>query len=226
MGFKAAFFDRDNTLTCADPKITSTVRGLICDWSNVPYPPTGQEQTLAFRLAEYPEYGCKTIEEEKAFFRRMYVELLKLRGISERVDERADMLLEMSYCKDRAPHPDAVKTLEYFKGCGYRLGVISDTSLSLRQTLEGAGIAHYFDCFIYSDLVGVMKPDPLIYNTALGSLGVKAEESLYVDDYDVEADGARALGFTSFHIDRTGGDDTEWGITSLWDMVEYVRSHP
>ena len=48
-----------------------------------------------------------------------------------------------------------------------------------------------------------MKPEPAIYQAALDALGTTAAESLYVDDYNMEAEGARSLGFTAFHIDRS-----------------------
>jgi FMN phosphatase YigB (HAD superfamily) len=44
-----------------------------------------------------------------------------------------------------------------------------------------------------------------------------------VDDYNVEADGARDLGFTSFLIDRNGSSNDEWAINSLTKMVEFVK---
>ena len=60
-----------------------------------------------------------------------------------------------------------------------------------------------------------------MYQTALDALGVRAEESLYVDDYDVEADGARKMGFTAFHICREGEPKEKWDIASLAEMVAY-----
>lgn len=53
-----------------------------------------------------------------------------------------------------------------------------------------------------SSLVGAGKPSPIIFNAALNAQGVTAQESIYVDDYKREADGAREQGFTSFLIDR------------------------
>jgi len=113
--------------------------------------------------------------------------------------------------------------MEYFKSNGYKIGIISDTSPSLQMSLEGVGLGKYIDSYSCSDLVGVMKPEPLIYNTALETLGVKASESIFVDDYDIEADGARALGFTSFHINRSGEATGEWVIRSLKEIVDYVE---
>ena len=74
-------------------------------------------------------------------------------------------------------------------------------------------------------MVGAGKPNPIIFNSALKAQGVKAEESIYVDDCKIEADGARALGFTAFLIDRKGTDKGEWTITSLKQLVGFVEKN-
>ncbi|MGN0479776.1 MAG: hypothetical protein ACI4GO_10115, partial [Hominenteromicrobium sp.] len=53
--------------------------------------------------------------------------------------------------------------------------------------------------------------------------GVSAEESLYVDDYKPEADGAREQGFTSFLIDRTGNNKNRWSIRNLKQLIDFVE---
>ena len=92
------------------------------------------------------------------------------------------MLFRELWCNgDRLLFPETREVLEYFRGRGYKMGVISDTSPSLEYTLEQLGIAKYFDSFTASP-VGAGKPSPVIYQAALDS-GVRAEESLYVDDH-------------------------------------------
>ena len=71
------------------------------------------------------------------------------------------------------------------------MGVISDTSPSLRLTLKNSGLSDYFESTTCSAFAGCMKPDPRIYRQALSAMGARAEESLYVDDYEPESDGAR-----------------------------------
>ena len=116
---------------------------------------------------------------------------------------------------DRVLFPETLEVLEYFKRRGYKMGVISDTSPSLEYTLQQLGIAKYFTSFTASSLVGAGKPSPIIFNAALHSQGVSAAESLYVDDYKPEADGAREQGFTSFLINRSGNNSDKWSIQSL-----------
>jgi putative hydrolase of the HAD superfamily len=51
-----------------------------------------------------------------------------------------------------------------------------------------------FEVVVDSAFVGVRKPDPEIYRLTLERLGVGAEETLFVDDIDINCDAARALG--------------------------------
>ena len=105
------------------------------------------------------------------------------------------------------------------------MGVISDTSPSLEYTLQQLNIAGYFTSFTASSLVGAGKPDPAIYEAALKAQNVTAEESLYVDDTEEEAEGARALGFTSFHLDRSGKAGGKWTIHNLMQVIDFVESN-
>lgn len=76
----------------------------------------------------------------------------------------------------------------------YKTGVISNAWPDLRQYLAEKKAADAFDALIISAEVGVMKPEPKIYQLALDQLGVKAREAAFVDDTPVNVDAARALG--------------------------------
>ena len=176
------------------------------------------------KAKENRPYKYKNLEDEKEFFQRYYKYLLIEEGVTEKVEEKAKLLFDELWCNgDRALYSETIEVLEYFKNKGFKIGVISDTSPSLQYSLEQLGIAKYFDSFIASSLVGAGKPSPIIFNVALDSVGVKAEESLYVDDYKPEADGARKQGFTSFLIDRNLKEKKEWEISSLKEITDFVE---
>ena len=221
----AAFFDRDNTLLHMDPALRAARTAKIESWTGRPYHQTPEEMMELFRRAGYPEEGLKSVQEEIRFWRRYYRELLEGEGVTDCLEERAEELRDMTWLKGYELFPETREVLDWFRSRGVRMGVISDTSPSLPLTLEAAGIGEYFDCAVCSDLAGAMKPDPAIYRAALAALGVPAEESLYVDDYDVEADGARALGFTAFHLDRSQSGDGAWRIQSLLELVEFAKKN-
>ena len=166
----------------------------------------------------------KTVDDEKEFFKRFYRHLLIGENVKENLDGRANFLFNELWCNgDRALFPETVEVLEYFYKNGYKMGVISDTSPSLEYTLQQLGIAKYFTSFTASSLVGAGKPSPIIFNAALNAQGVLAQESLYVDDYKPEADGAREQGFTSFLIDRSGNNTDKWSIQSLKQLIDFVE---
>lgn len=222
--YRAIFFDRDNTLLYGDPALRAERNTRIEGWTGVPFSIKPEEMMELF-FASRPEGGVKSVEEEITAQRRYWRSLLLRCGISQRLEERAEELHRLTWLKGYRLYPETLEVLEWCCTHGLRMGVISDTSPSLPLTLEAAGIGGYFDCAICSDLVGVMKPDPLIYQAALDALGVTAAESVYVDDYNVEADGARAMGFTAFYIDRARPGDGRWRIQSLRDVVEFVRQY-
>lgn len=226
MSFKAVFFDRDGTLLTGNPEVQAQNRARIERWSGKPYQNPGYDEMMAlFDRAGYPKGGHKSVESEMAFWPRYYRELLVWAGVTEALEARAREMFDATWLKNLKLFPETIEVLEYFRSRGFRMGVISDTSPSLKLTLEAVGIGHYFGCAVCSDLVGVSKPDPKIYQAALDALGVKAEESLYVDDYDVEADGARKMGFTAFHIDRSRPGAGGWRIGSLKAIVDFVEKN-
>ena len=231
MQYKAVFFDRDQTLTCLNQHTKRWVKQQMEEWSGKKYQMDYDRMMYLFELAEYPEAGLTSVEEEIEFWHRYYSCLLRKEGITEKVSQKVEIMFEHVWMQERVLFPEVIYVLETLKKEGYKLGVISDTSPSLSLTLESLGIAKYFDCFICSDLAGAMKPDPKIYQTALDALQVSAEESIYVDDYDIEADGAREMGFTAFHIDRVDSnqeemqneDENQWRITSLKQILDFLH---
>lgn len=225
MKYKAIFFDRDGTLTYFDEHKEKWRDAIISKWSGRPFELPYDKMMKIFTLAsEGRKPWYKTLEDERAFFKRYYRYLLIEEGVAEDLDARAELLFHELWCSgDRKLFPETVEVLEYFKSKGYKMGVISDTSPSLEFTLQQLGIAKYFTSFTASSLVGAGKPSPIIFNAALAAQGVTAEESIYVDDYKPEADGASQQGFASFWIDRCGVGDGKRIITNLKQLIEFVE---
>jgi putative hydrolase of the HAD superfamily len=70
--------------------------------------------------------------------------------------------------------------------------------------------AEAFDVVILSAEVGLVKPDPAIYQLALDQLGVAAEAAVFLDDFRENVDGARQVGLQAIQF-RT----TEQAISDL-----------
>lgn len=229
--FSTIFFDRDGTLSQISPKREkerSTAIGKLV--VNPDFVLTEEFHMNAFwRIFKDPKFApVDTLEREKAFWHGWYEQLLKDQEYSGNAKTAAAQLYnEFCFHRMMEPFPETVDVLEVCAQKGLRMGVISDTFPSLEESLKSMGLAKYFESFTASSLVGVGKPDPKIFNAALGSLGVKAEESIFVDDCKKEADGAREQGFASFFLDRDHPDpDWEnWTIGNLGHLLDFMEAN-
>jgi glucose-1-phosphatase len=76
----------------------------------------------------------------------------------------------------------------------YKTALLSNAFDDVRHMVRDVWkIADAFDELIISAEVGVMKPDPKIYQIALEKLGVSAPEAVFIDDFDHNVNAARAL---------------------------------
>jgi len=87
----------------------------------------------------------------------------------------------------------------------YRLGVISDSGLSigntLRHFLQRDGILECFTCTTFSDEVGVSKPHTRIFQITLDRLGVQPHEAVHIGDLmHSDIAGAKAIGMYAVRL--------------------------
>ena len=93
-----------------------------------------------------------------------------------------------------------LQTLHRFK----KLALISnfDHPPHVHSVLSELGLTHFFDSVVISAEVGVKKPDPRIFDSALEQTGMKPEEVVYVGDTEDDAEAARAAGIIPILIQR------------------------
>lgn len=84
----------------------------------------------------------------------------------------------------------------------YRIGLLSNAWSDMRAYLISQRIEDVFDQLIISAEVGIMKPDAPIYQLALEKLGVAPAEAVFVDDFTVNVEGARAVGMYAIQFTR------------------------
>jgi HAD superfamily hydrolase (TIGR01549 family) len=91
---------------------------------------------------------------------------------------------------------DCLRTL---KAAGIGMAIVCDVGLTPSQTLlrylDRRGLLELFGGWAFSDQIGVYKPEPRIFLTALGQLDVAPEEAAHVGDRRrTDIAGARNLG--------------------------------
>ncbi|WP_420604247.1 YjjG family noncanonical pyrimidine nucleotidase [Flagellimonas sp.] len=94
-----------------------------------------------------------------------------------------------------------VDVLEYLAP-KYKLHIITNGFQEIQEKkLKGSNIHGYFDQIIDSEIAGVKKPHPYIFELALRKANVAAENSLMIGD-SLEADiiGAKSAGLHALHF--------------------------
>jgi putative hydrolase of the HAD superfamily len=66
--------------------------------------------------------------------------------------------------------------------------------------------------------VGIAKPDPRIYHLALDGMGVAANEAVFIDDFEKNIDGARAVGMQTIHF-----KDPKQATSDLRNLLDLNR---
>jgi putative hydrolase of the HAD superfamily len=102
----------------------------------------------------------------------------------------------------------APELLAELKRRGLKLAVISNWDERLPTLLERLDLGRFFDATIVSSLVGVEKPHPRIFETALTALDVEAARALHVGDSRLDdLEGALAAGMHALLLSRKGEGD-------------------
>lgn len=83
----------------------------------------------------------------------------------------------------------------------YKIGLLSNAWDDLRQTMhERWNMDVLFDDLVISAEVGIVKPDPRIYQLAVDRLGVGLDESVFIDDMLVNVEAARQQGLLAIQF--------------------------
>ncbi len=85
----------------------------------------------------------------------------------------------------------------------YKIGMLSNAGANWLDRLFEPWQAQLFDEVVMSYEVGVVKPDPLMYQTLINRLGLLPEECLYIDDQIRYVEGATKLGMIGIHFNDT-----------------------
>jgi putative hydrolase of the HAD superfamily/hydrolase len=123
---------------------------------------------------------------------------------------RAEGLIERMFA--HFEHQPAMSALvRRARSHGIRTALLSNSwgNTYPRETWDGM-----FDDIVISGEVGLRKPEPEIFRLAAGRLGLEPAECVFVDDLQLNVDGARAVGMTA--ILHTEYDETRRALETLF----------
>ena len=77
----------------------------------------------------------------------------------------------------------------------YKTALLTNAHASfIKPLIERTGLKKVFDEVVISSEVGIIKPDPRIYEYVLKLLNVHAEEAVFIDDSPPRVEGAKTTG--------------------------------
>jgi putative hydrolase of the HAD superfamily len=119
-------------------------------------------------------------------------------------------------------YEDVIPTLQALTAMEMKLMVISNWDERLFRTLQGLGLASYFDSIIVSSEVGAHKPDVRLFQHAAEQIKMEPIEILHVGDSDTEdVSGAICAGFQARRVRRSGAEK-DYDIDLLTGLLEQI----
>jgi FMN phosphatase YigB (HAD superfamily) len=132
------------------------------------------------------------------------------------------------------PVPGSREGLQALADTGVRLGIISNADGMMGSRLEqlelcqvGPGNGVEIECVVDSGNVGIMKPDPRIFQAAIDLLGLEPDQVWYVGDMPaIDVVGARRAGIRPYLMDPLGLHlDADYErISSLAALAELIAT--
>ena len=154
--------------------------------------------------------------------------VLKALGLDPELSREFTSLFYRIYPTMRAGFPEVEDVIERAMA-RYRIGIISNGSKDVqREKLVSLGLTGQFEVEVYSEAIGIRKPDRRIFEHASERMGVHPSRCMYVGDLlEVDVVGGRGAGMSTCWINHHGeiphGQGPDLEISEIRDLLEYIR---
>lgn len=109
------------------------------------------------------------------------------------------------------PNPATIGLMREFKAEGYRMAMLTNNVREWEPLWRSMlPVDEIFETVVDSAFVGCRKPESRIYAITLDRIGVPAERCLFLDDVQVNCEGAEKAGMTAVHF-----QDNEQAIAAV-----------
>lgn len=226
MKIQHIFFDLDNTLWDHRRNAYLTIKDLF----------EKEEITLRYRIdfeefhAVYHDINEKLWEDirdgiiNKEYLRKhRFYDTFRHFKVD---DEKLAMYFEEHFLDKILNHNNLVEgagyILEYLKSKNYILHIISNgfKEVTERKCIL-SGIDHYFQTITSADSVGVRKPNPAIFEYALGLSDVQKETSILIgDDWIADVVGAQNFGMDVIFFDVLNENPQQGGLKMIKHLLQ------
>jgi 2-haloacid dehalogenase len=109
------------------------------------------------------------------------------------------------------PFPEVKQALQSLSA--QRLAILSNgTPAMLQDVVENAGLKKVFSQILSADEAKTYKPNPAVYELAVGKLGLDKGKIGFVSSNFWDVAGAKAFGFRTYWVNRSGAPEEELGV--------------
>jgi putative hydrolase of the HAD superfamily len=99
------------------------------------------------------------------------------------------------------PNPPMIELMRGLKAEGYRMAMLTNNVREWEPLWRPMlPVDEIFETVVDSGFVGCRKPESKIYALTLERIGLPAERCLFVDDIEVNCEGAERAGMTAVHF--------------------------
>jgi len=136
---------------------------------------------------------------ERDFARRLGDALAELLGRPVALERFGETFFEHLH-----PNEELFSYMRTLHGRGYRMAILTNNVREWEPLWRSMlPIDEIFDVVVDSGFVGLRKPEPGIYRLLLERLALPPEETVFLDDVEINCDAARELGMHAIHFRST-----------------------
>ncbi|MGW5878678.1 HAD family hydrolase [Nocardiopsis terrae] len=185
----------------------------------------GRDRYRAWKAA-HPSGGPIPEITPRRFWSDMVGRDLPSRARSFLLAESSELTLEYARSKSHAVMRSGVReVLEFCAERGVPVGIVSNTvcGRAVREELDRFGILHLVSAHVYSDELGLRKPDPATVRAATTALGVAAADCWFVGDKPWRDTAAARRAGVGVPVIVRGGSAADDQISSAQDGPAELR---
>ena len=125
-----------------------------------------------------------------------------------------------------SPYPHVRECVLSLREAGFAVAVTSD--FPVERKLERLGLDGLFDCRLWTEESGYLKPHPEPFLALAECMGYPAQEILYVgNSYEYDVVGAKNVGMRAAHLTRKPPEDSiaDFSFRDYRELCPWVREH-
>ena len=130
-----------------------------------------------------------------------FLDLLRV-GLEPLIGHRPELhRFREIYFEALNPNQPMIELMRELKASGFRMAMLTNNVREWEPLWRSMlPVDEIFEAVVDSGFVGVRKPEARIYEMTLERIGLPAEVCLFVDDVEVNCEGARKAGMQAIHF--------------------------